>query len=59
MLSFMFLNYTYILFFFIHLIGFYVTFVISEFSNYNVMNRMHHDFPNIFSNFHIAELLLE
>ena len=37
----------------------YVTFVVSEFSKYNEMKRMHHGFDYICSNFHIAELLLD
>ena len=51
--------YTYQNYHFLHFIGFYVTFVNSEFSNYSVMQRMHYSFANIFSKFHIAKKQLE
>ena len=34
----------YIVSFYIHVIRFYLTFIISEFSNYTVMERMHYNF---------------
>ena len=43
--------YIHLLFHFFHFIGFYVTFIISEFANYSVMKRTRYSFAIIFSFF--------